>query len=404
MRLVMCVPSWFMTVVAASAFAGEPLDVRVGLDLRLVHSTADESFLQGGYGRTRFDKDHDDLRLGAAYLSARYRLSDGVTLHSDALGYADGNSSALDVTQLYVQWRPFPSGSIRFSSRVGMFYPEFSFENRGIAWAPMYSITPSAINSWFGEELRTLGTEATLRWLGGGNGYQGDVAVIAGAYGWNDPLGTTVTLHGWNLHDRQTGLTGYVVMPGDPSRHIHEFREIDGRAGFYAGLQWRHGDHIDIRLYRYDNRADPAAVHDDVYAWLTRFDTLGVRWEINSRWTAISQILHGETLVGPQREWGAAWNMDAWFVLLSYEQSEWRMSLRRDEFRNDQYRGFGELHAYDDSGSAWTIALTRTLSSHVQAAAEYVRVDSTFPARSLTTSPRQIDGQLQLALRYKWHH
>ena len=404
MRLVMYVLNLVMIVGAVSADAAEPLDIRIGMDVRAVHSTSADSFIGGGYGRTRFDSEHDDLRLGSAYLSARYRLTDSVTIHGDALGYADGNSSAMDVTQLYVQWRPFPSGSIRFSSKTGLFYPEFSFENRGPAWTPVYTITPSAINSWYGEELRALGSEATLRWLGGSSGYAGDVALIGGVYGWNDPLGTAVTLHGWNLHDRQTGITGYVVMPEDRSMHIHEFREIDGRVGFYAGLQWRHGDHLDVRWYRYDNRADPAAVHANVYAWLTRFDTVGARWEVNSNWTAIFQVLHGETFIGPQRTWGTAWNMDAWFVLLSHERNQWRISLRRDGFNNDQYRGLGAPRAYDDSGSAWTLAVTRPLSRHLELAAEYARVDSTFPERSVAANPRQVDGQLQLALRYKWHH
>ena len=173
----------FMLMLVGNAWAGEPLDVHAGVDVRAVSSNSDDSFLHGGYGATRFDSDHDGLRLGSAYMAARYRLSDTVTLHGDALGYGDGNSSALDVTQLYLNWRPFPSGPFRFSSKIGMFYPEFSMENRGSAWTPVYTITPSAINSWYGEELRTLGTEATVRWLGASVGYQGDVALVAGVYG-----------------------------------------------------------------------------------------------------------------------------------------------------------------------------------------------------------------------------
>lgn len=404
MRFLIYIFVLAMLVVATSASAGDPLDVHLGVDVRAVHSTSNESFINGGYGATRFDNDHEGLRLGVAYLAAKYRLSDTLTLHGDVLGYGDGNSSALDVTQLYLQWRPFPSGAIRFSGKVGLFYPEFSMENRGPAWTPVYTITPSAINSWYGEELRTLGTEMTLRWLGSSVGYQGDVAFIAGAYGWNDPLGVAVALHGWNLHDRQTGLTGYVIKPGGPGKHIYEFREIDGRAGFYSGLQWRYGDHLDVRLYRYDNRADPAAFNGS-YAWLTRFDTLAVRWEMNEAWTAIAQVLRGETFVGPQDAWGEAWDMDSWFVLLSRELPDgWRVSLRRDEFNNDQYRGFGTPHQYDDHGNAWTFAVMKEFGVHLQLAAEWLQVASTFPPRNdVGSDPRQTAQQVQLSLSYKWH-
>ncbi|MES1191556.1 MAG: hypothetical protein ABUS47_10830 [Steroidobacter sp.] len=384
------------------AYAGEPLDVNAGVDVRIVSSNSDDSSLRGGYGSTRFDNDHEGLRAGSAYVSARYRLDDTLTLNGDALGYGDGHGSAVDVTQLYVNWRPFPAGGIRFSSKVGLFYPEFSMENRGHAWTPVYTITPSAINSWYGEELHALGAEANIKWLGASVGYQGDVAFIAGVYGWNDPLGVAVAFHGWNFHDRQTGLFNYLLSSASPGKHIHEMREIDGRPGFYAGLQWHHGDRLDVRLYRYDNRADPAAFHGG-YAWLTRFNTLDVRWEVNEQWTAIAQWLRGETFVRPQPA-GSAWNMDAWFVLLSRQMNSWRLSLRRDEFSNDQFRSTSAPHAYDDKGSAWTFAVIKDFNSQWQAAAEWLRVDSTFPPRSYDADPRQIDQQWQLLLRYKWHH
>ena len=401
MRTMLCV---LLIAAGITAHAGEPLDMRAGIDVRAIHSNSNDSFMDGGYGTTRFDHDHQGLRLGLAYVTAKYRVDDTLQLQGDVLAYADGNDHGLDVTQLYLQWRPFPFNAIRFSSKIGMFYPEFSMENRGPAWTPVYTITPSAINSWYGEELRTIGTELTMRWLGSSRGYQGDIALIAGTYGWNDPIGVAIAGHGWNLHDRQTGLTGYLVTAGNASQHMYEFREIDGRAGFYAGLNWRHGDHLDVRVYRYDNRADPSAQKNNMYAWLTRFDTVGVRWEINADWTAIAQWLQGETFIGPQTAWGAAWDMKSWFALLSRQWSNWRVSIRRDEFDTNQYRGFGVPHVYDDDGSAWTAALSRDLMPQLQLAAEYMRVDSTFPPRAVAMNPRQLETQLQLSLRYRWHH
>ena len=382
--------------------AAEPLELRVGFDLRAVSSDSKDSFLYGGLDRNRFDRNHEGLRLGDAYVSARYRLTDTLTLHGDAISFGDGSGPAVDVTQLYLKFRPYPDGPIRWSSRVGMFYPEFSMENRGSAWTPIYTITPSAINSWYGEELRTLGVETEARWLGGNVGYQGDVALVMGAYGWNDPFGAEVAERGWALHDRQTGLTSHLVQPGDPGTKIYEFREIDGRPGFYTGIDWHHGDRLNVRVYHYDNRADPAAF-DHVYAWLTRFNTVGLRYEVNANWTVVTQALRGDTFVGPQNTWGAAWNMNAWFVLLSREWHAWRISLRRDQFNTEQYRGFGQPHEYDDRGDAWTLAASWDWRANWQFAVEWLQVNSSFEPRSdLGDTVAQHEHQLQLAVRYHW--
>jgi hypothetical protein len=40
-----------------------------------------------------------------------------------------------------------------------MFYPEFGFENPTMGWPSPYNYTHSAISSWVGEEMRTIGGE-----------------------------------------------------------------------------------------------------------------------------------------------------------------------------------------------------------------------------------------------------
>ncbi|MGC3982155.1 MAG: hypothetical protein QM808_12940 [Steroidobacteraceae bacterium] len=388
--------------VGAAASAGEPLDVRVGVDLRAVAADSPQSFLQGGLGRTRFDEDHQGLRFGSAYLAARYRLGDTVTMNADALSYADGNGAGVDVTEAYLQWRPFPSGPWRVSAKLGAFYPGVSMEHRGPAWTPVYTLTPSALNAWIGEELRAIGVEAELRWLGASSGYQGDVALIGGVYGWNDPIGVVIAARGWAPHERQTGLFGYLPTPGYPQEHIHEFREIDGRPGYYAGLSWRHADALELRGYHYDNRADPGA-KEQVYAWLTRFDAVGARWQPDAHWTALAQVLRGDTYIGPQATWGQGWDMDAWFVLGSYEWGAWRASLRYEEFGLEQFKGAG-APLYDDDGHALTLGAAWQLADSWQLAAEWLQVHSTFGARQdLGLAPRQDERQLQLSLSHQWH-
>ena len=49
---------------------------------------------------------------------------------------------------------------VSWSVKAGAFFPTISLENDDLGWTSPYTLTPSAINSWIGEELRTIGSEA----------------------------------------------------------------------------------------------------------------------------------------------------------------------------------------------------------------------------------------------------
>ena len=62
------------------------------------------------------------------------------------------------------------------------------------------------------------------------------------------------------MSDRQTTLFGRVgSSKSSPLQPIELFHEIDGRPGYYAGVEGRNFDRVVIRALHYDNRADPAA-------------------------------------------------------------------------------------------------------------------------------------------------
>ena len=62
------------------------------------------------------------------------------------------------------------------------------------------SITPSAINSWIGEEVRPVAVEGTVAATLGEHKLRATAAIIAA----NDTAGTLLTFRGWALHDRTT--------------------------------------------------------------------------------------------------------------------------------------------------------------------------------------------------------
>jgi len=128
--------------------AGDRLEVHGELDLRLIDTDATPSFLEGGLGRQRFDPDHDGLRLGRAFVAARLRLSDTVTTHLVAGTYGDHDKNPVDLTEAYVDYRPYPEGPWRWRMRGGLFYAPISLENRGPGWTNVYTVSNSAIATW----------------------------------------------------------------------------------------------------------------------------------------------------------------------------------------------------------------------------------------------------------------
>ena len=94
-----------------------------------------------------------------------------------------------------------------FRGKAGAFYPRLSLENVDAGWSNLYALSSSVINTWIGEELRTIGTEARvvreLPWV-----TDQQVSFEGALYVANDPTGAALTWRGWAAHDRQTGIFG----------------------------------------------------------------------------------------------------------------------------------------------------------------------------------------------------
>jgi len=380
------------------AQAQDRLTVIGEVDVRWVNATGAPSFLDGGLGILRFDPDHEGLRLGRAFLAMQLRLTDILSAHVVADAYDDHDRNFVDLSEAFIEARPFPTHSIRWSARAGAFFMPVSLENRGAGWSDVYSITPSALNTWLGEEFRTIGTEVEARWLGASQGYFGDVALVAALYGWNEPAGALLAQRGFGLTDRPSTLFGGLGQPP-----ITFYHQVDHNPGYYSGLTWRHHDLLEVRALRYDNRADPGAQTSTAYAWRTRFTTAGVRLEPAAAWTFLVQYLDGDTAVGPNEDFDEQFKMTyrTAFALTSFGWREERFTARFDDFRTNQVSGFYGPPS-DDLGHAWTMGWMHDLGRGWQLAAEWIRVTSRFPPRvEYGETAELIESQIQIAVRYR---
>jgi hypothetical protein len=401
MRWVRHLLPWTFMLWTGGAAAQDSLSVNGDIDIRWVQASGVTSFLNGGLGLLRFDPDHEGIRLGRAFLAPNWRATDIVSVHAVIDAYDDYHErNAVDVSEFYVDVRPFPTGPIRWRARVGAFYMPVSLENRGIGWTSVYSITPSAVNTWIGEEFRTIGAEVEARWLGASSGYLGEVAVVAAAYGWNDPAGVLLASRGFGLTDRPSTLFGGLGRPP-----IEFYHEIDRKPGYYGGLSWTHHDWLEVRALRYDNRADPGAETDaGGYAWRTRFYSLGASVEPSEHWTFIAQYLNGNTAVGADSSGNEQFYMrfHADFALASFEWARERLTVRYDNFDTNQVSGFYGPPS-DETGHGWTFAWSHQHGEHWQFVAEWLRVASVFPPRiELGESAALVESQFQLAARYRF--
>src|SRR3954468_6329190 len=254
-------------------FSADTLEVSG--DLRLVAADGEESWLDGGFGKLRSGgTTRRDLRvtpqLGNASLiwQPQFAWSLSATVVGSLQG---GERTEAGLSQAYLNFRPMRSDKLAISARAGLMWPPVSLEHEGADWHVRDSITPSAINSWIGEEVRPVALEGTLAADLGQHKVRGTVALFAA----NDTSGTLLTFRGWALHDRTTlAFRRQPLPPFDAevasyqAPFTHPLVDIHGgfahRPGYYAKLAWQPPVPIRIELFRYDNRANPEDVDADL--------------------------------------------------------------------------------------------------------------------------------------------
>ena len=392
-----------IAVLALAAVLSVP-DWEMDVDVRLVSSQGERSVVNGGLGTLRYDDSQSGLRLGRARFALSETFGEVWSLHLDASSWADHDRNPVDLTEAYLQFRPYPFGTgYRFRLKAGAFYAPISLENRAAGWESPYTLSYSAINTWVAQELRTIGAEGQIDWLGTRTSHAFDLALLGGVFGWNDPAGMVIADRGFSLSDRQTTLFGRVGAPhSGPLPPMQLFGEIDHRAGFYTGVEARYFDRVVVRALHYDNRGDPAAFDAATgnFAWNTHFNAIGIRAQSADGWTAIVQYLDGEAALAPSSGYdGEGYPFKARFALVSRETTHGRISLRYDSFavNSESDEGEGAQH-----GHAWTAAYVFEPDARWRFTLEWLRVVSDAENRPLYLGvpARATETQVQLAARF----
>ncbi|MEO8017795.1 MAG: hypothetical protein ABI769_08280 [Pseudomonadota bacterium] len=390
-------------LVACAPAVAPAADWEIELDLRALSSDGRESFLDNGHGKLRFDEDHQGIQLGRLRAALNQPLGEVFSAHVEASRWDANDKNPIDLTEAYVEYRPYPRAGLRTRLRLGAFYPPMSQESRARGWATPYTVTPSAISSWIGEEIRTVGLEGQIDWLGTRAGHRFDLELTAAVSGWNDPAGTMLAAHGFAFSDRQTTLFGRVGAPQpDPALAKKElFHEIDGRPGYYLGVQARYLDRAVLNVLHYDNRADPTAQDPAIrdFAWLTRFDAAALRIETGNGWTALLQALDGATYIAPGGFW-LDWKFNSQSALVAKRVGAHMLAARYDEFAV-KFHGSSAAPG-SEQGHAWAWAYSYDRGEHWRLALEWLRVASNVPARVnvLGESALAVESKLEFSARY----
>jgi len=402
---------WSAPASGAELFAPDTLELNG--DLRLVGVDGQESWVDGGLGKLRSGSDGDlrvSPQLGNANLVWRpqFTWSLGATIVGSLQG---GERTEAGLSQAYLTFKPMRGTKVAASARLGLMWPPVSLEHEGADWHVRDSITPSALNSWIGEEVRPVAAEATIGTDLGANNIRATAAVIAA----NDTAGTLLTFRGWALHDRTTlafqrqplpplgeDLTGVQAPYTHPLIDLHE--GFAHRPGYYAKIAWQLVAPVRLELFRYDNRADPEDVNTNLeWGWHTQFNNAGIVAELGGGAELKAQALQGRTRMGYAEE-GRRWidnRFRSAFVLLARPFGSFGLSIRGEAF-DTRNRGSWLGDEYDEEGWSGMIAGKHEWG-HFTGLVELLHVSSRadfLKEHGLASRQRQTQAQAELRMRW----
>jgi hypothetical protein len=405
---------WATPAAASDLRLFTPDTFQVSADARLVAVDGEKGWLDGGFGKLRAGSDGD--------LHMRPRLGNGDlvwqpqftwSLSAIVVGSIQGGERMqAGLSQAYLSFRPMRSGrGTSFSGRAGLMWPPVSLEHAGADWHVADSITPSAINSWIGEEVKPVAAEGTLATDIGPSKLRFTAALFAA----NDTSATLLTFRGWALHDRTTLAFNRWPLPpidGDmgatQAPFTHPLADLHGgfahRPGYYAKLALAPPLPFRIELFRYDNLAKPTVVNDDLeWGWRTKFDDVGLVADLGGGAELKAQALQGRTHMGYAIE-GTRWvdnRFRSAFALVTRPLGPIHIAARAEAF-DTHNRGSMVDSDYDETGWSAMVAAKREWA-HFTGLIELLHVSSLREDRDdVGLAPRQRQTELQAELRMHW--
>ncbi len=394
----------------ASAQLFSPENWNAWLDTRAVAAGGEPSWVKAGFGKLRFGDGDSGLHVAQAAVVWKPRLADTLTAYV-LVQDVPGTDQELGVEEAYIKWKPVPKANLRYSFRLGQFFPPVSMEHDGAGWTPSRTLTPSAINSWIGEEVLVEGLEANIQRNFGDH----LLGLTLGGFKKDDTAGTILAWRGWALHDISSGENTTLPLPkGDNQGWYRIFEdyqapatrpydEVDGRLGYYARLDWRPPMPMAFNLEYYNNQADPTAVRNAQWGWGTRFWNLGYQAQLGTGTELLAQYMRGHTRMGwnlGDGTWAIDADFDSVYALVSHRfGNNMRLTGRLDYFAVKD----NSMRAVDDNtdkGYAATVAWIEPVTPHLDLSVEAVATDSTHPARALQlANPHQTQSMVQVALK-----
>ena len=247
----------------------------------------------------------------------------GGHVHLLARTESEGSRDTVGVVEAYLDLN-LQRGDDRVRIRGGAFFLPTSRENVDALWENPYAITTSALNSWFGEELRPIGIDAWYarrRFFAGATIFRG-----------NDTLGSLPAARGWTRDDHWTLLGEWV--PVDPEYFTSVSAENDGRLGWSARGGWR-GDHLYVQFTHLDNRAD-GLEYGHLFNWGTQFTVASAEYTVND-WTFAAEAGWGPTFLDVEGERFSN-DLDAGYVMASRRWARSRATVRVESYAVDDHR------------------------------------------------------------------
>ena len=373
-------------------------------DVRLVQPSNQRSWEKGGLGKLRFDGGSNSgpgLHLAEIVADGKAQLTSGFAVLG-IVRYDPDQHTALDILEGYARFRPVANESWQWTSKAGAFFPPISLENEGVGWTSPWTLTPSAINTWVGEELRTIGGESTVEWRHG----FGAIDLTGALFGWDSPAGTLLANRGWALGDRPTGLLDNQRQPdviGNRQRkpipfETEPFLQIGDTPGWYADMSSRIDGIGKLNILRYDNRADPTAPRHGQHGWRTKFTSAGLEVDLGDV-VLLSQAMVGTTEVDPTPTFTSKTKFRSGYLLAGRYFGDVSAAVRGEVFDTHEQHP-GTSPKVSEHGHAETLAVSWRPIRWLRLTAEALRVESYRLDRiNAGLAPRAIENQLQLSAR-----